>query len=62
MRVNGWNGERWNCNVTAPPPFTSTSNLCKANNELKKYAQFDAKWKKNEEKKNVTKKECFRLL
>lgn len=25
--VNGRNGDLWNCNVTAPPPFTSTSNL-----------------------------------
>lgn len=27
VRVNGWNGDRWNCNVTAPPPLTRTSNL-----------------------------------
>lgn len=27
VRVIGWNGERWNCNVTAPPPLTRTSNL-----------------------------------
>lgn len=27
VRVKGRKGERWNCKVTAPPPFTSTSNL-----------------------------------
>lgn len=27
VRVNGWNGDRWNCKVTAPPPLTRTSNL-----------------------------------
>uniref|UniRef100_A0A2M4DF32 Putative secreted protein n=1 Tax=Anopheles darlingi TaxID=43151 RepID=A0A2M4DF32_ANODA len=26
VRVSGRNGDRWNCSVTAPPPFTSTSN------------------------------------
>lgn len=27
VRVKGRNGLRWNCKVTAPPPFTNTSNL-----------------------------------
>lgn len=54
VRVNGWNGERWNCNVTAPPPLTSTSNLY-GKQWKKKYAQFDAKMEKkcNRKKKNV---------
>jgi hypothetical protein len=25
--VRGWKGDLWNWSVTAPPPFTSTSNL-----------------------------------
>lgn len=27
VRLMGWNGFRWNCNVTAPPPLTNMSNL-----------------------------------
>ena len=27
VRVAALSGERWNCRVTAPPPFTARSNL-----------------------------------
>lgn len=27
VRISGLYGLRWNCNVTAPPPFTKMSNL-----------------------------------
>lgn len=60
VRVIGWNGERWNCNVTAPPPLTRTSNLYGKQRKKKKIRSI---WCKMERKKNVTKnREFFRLL
>lgn len=52
VRVIGWNGERWNCNVTAPPPLTSTSNLKSNKTKKLNLLQYKAT-KKLERKKKV---------